>query len=277
MNDLSSAAMLPLAELVDFERTADWRAAKADEFPRAGSVMGATIAEMANHIRSNGGEVAGVVTLVKAGRPGKMTAEKHRIAEIERRFGDVVREELRIEPASLTADEAQFLLNHQDADALRDRIIARRDARSAQLRAKDLPGNQGEEGQGRSVDDDCDRYSIAAPQTSTPQQKYQWLADRLSDTLTKYMPALLNTPADSAKRIYVTPHQTMVYGDDERHRAWAAERMGEPGMNWPADTVTIGIERTTSWRRSFSSTCSWATVVALTLPPMGGGTGHLAV
>nr|WP_272904202.1 anti-CBASS Acb1 family protein [Xanthobacter agilis] len=108
------------------------------------TVMGATVAEMAHHIRAGGGEVAGVVALVNAGRSGKMAAEPHRIREIERRFGDVVRKELHIEPRALTADEAQFLLNFRDAGALRDRIASARDERSARLRSKDVRGAEGE-------------------------------------------------------------------------------------------------------------------------------------
>jgi len=114
------------------------------------TVMGATVAEMAHHIRAGGGEVAGVVTLVNAGRSGRMAAEPHRIREIERRFGDVVRQELHIDPRALTADEAQFLLNFRDADALRDRIASARDERSRRLSSKEGRSPEGGAGEGRA-------------------------------------------------------------------------------------------------------------------------------
>ncbi|MFG1417186.1 anti-CBASS Acb1 family protein [Xanthobacter sp. V0B-10] len=113
------------------------------------TVMGATVAEMAHHIRAGGGEVAGVVTLVNAGRSGRMATAPHRIREIERRFGDVVRQELHIDPRALTADEAQFLLNFRDADALRDRISSARDERVARLSSKEGRGPEGGAGEGR--------------------------------------------------------------------------------------------------------------------------------
>lgn len=43
-------------------------------------------------------------------------------------------------------------------------------------------------------------------------------------------------------RVAVTPRQSLVYGDDARLRAFAAERLDEPAMSWPDDTITIGIE-----------------------------------
>lgn len=50
------------------------------------------------------------------------------------------------------------------------------------------------------------------------------------------------TPTHSVTRIAVTPRQSMVYGNDDVHRAFAAERLEDAAMTWPADTVTIGIE-----------------------------------
>ena len=102
------------------------------------SVMGGTLAELANHIQKNGGEIIGVVTLVNASRTGKLIPDKARVREIERRFGDAVRQELGVEPAALTASESEYLLNFRDADALRNRIAAAKVARDGRLRAKGL-------------------------------------------------------------------------------------------------------------------------------------------
>ncbi len=85
------------------------------------STMGGTLAEMANHIRSNGGEVAGVIVLANTSRTGLLSPNRVQVREIERRYGDVVREVFGIDPAGLTADEATYILNSRDADTLRDR------------------------------------------------------------------------------------------------------------------------------------------------------------
>jgi N12 class adenine-specific DNA methylase len=99
------------------------------------TVMGGTLAELADYIQANGGEVAGVVNLVNAGRSGYLKASKSRITMLERRFGDAIRNELNVEPGALTADEATYLANFRDADALRDGVAKARVARRARLDA----------------------------------------------------------------------------------------------------------------------------------------------
>jgi hypothetical protein len=100
------------------------------------SVMGSTLAEMSNHIVGHDGRVIGVITLVDASRTGTFVPLRKHVVEIERRFGDVVREELHIEPATLTAAEAAYLVNFRDADALRSRIASAKVQRNSRLRAK---------------------------------------------------------------------------------------------------------------------------------------------
>jgi adenine/guanine phosphoribosyltransferase-like PRPP-binding protein len=105
------------------------------------SVLGSTLAEIADHILRGGGEVVGTVTLVSASRSGKFPPELQQTREVERRFGDAVRELFGIDPAALTADEAAYLLNFRDADALRTRAAAAAIERSARLRARGVPGS----------------------------------------------------------------------------------------------------------------------------------------
>lgn len=102
------------------------------------TVMGSTLAELANHIRAAGGDVAGVVTLVNASRVDDIAAKPKQTREIERRFGDVVRQDLGLEPASLTASEAGYILNFRDADALRNRIASSGVERGRRLGAKGI-------------------------------------------------------------------------------------------------------------------------------------------
>lgn len=98
------------------------------------STMGGTLAELADHIRRNGGEVVGAITLVNASREGHFAARRMQTREIERRYGDDVRELFGIDPAGLTADEAKYILNFRDADALRNRAASAVRDRSIRLR-----------------------------------------------------------------------------------------------------------------------------------------------
>ena len=111
------------------------------------SVLGGTLAELANHIRAGGGEVVGIATLVNASRTGLYVPKPQHVKLIEGRFGDVVREEFGVEPGALTADEAQYLANFPDADALRDRIAKTRldgrgEVRSGSVRQEDLTDDE---------------------------------------------------------------------------------------------------------------------------------------
>jgi hypothetical protein len=108
------------------------------------SVMGSTLADLANHIQDNGGAVVGTVLLVNASRSGTLAPESRKVREIERRFGDVIRDTFDIEPAGLTADEASYVLNFRDADALRDRAAASDRQRTERLRAKGLHEGRGD-------------------------------------------------------------------------------------------------------------------------------------
>ena len=107
------------------------------------SVMGSTIAEMADHIERNGGEVAGVVTLANASRTKLLRPTAATVRKIEGRFGNVIRELFGIDPAALTADEAQYILNFRNADALRDRVTAAQGERGRRLGAKGIRADEG--------------------------------------------------------------------------------------------------------------------------------------
>lgn len=49
-------------------------------------------------------------------------------------------------------------------------------------------------------------------------------------------------PSPRVVRVALTPRQSLVYGQDGRHRDCAANWLQDPALAWPADTVTIGIE-----------------------------------
>jgi len=153
------------------------------------SVMGATLAELAHHIRTNGGEVVGSVLLVNASRSGSFTSERARVRAVERRFGDAIRQELGVEPAALTGPEADYLLNFRDADALRSRIAAAKSARNDRLRAKGVLGEEsrsGEEGGSGPVGGEP-RYSMASPERFKLVDQTKSLFDKASKKASDFL------------------------------------------------------------------------------------------
>lgn len=102
------------------------------------TTMGGTLAEMAHHIQSGGGEVVGIVALVNAGRSATMMPSKLQITAIERRYGDEIRRLFGIEPAALTRDEATYILGFRDAGGLRNRAATAERQRGERLRARGI-------------------------------------------------------------------------------------------------------------------------------------------
>jgi hypothetical protein len=102
------------------------------------TTMGSTLADLASHIRSHGGEVAGLVVLVNAMRGGTMAPASKTIKELEARHGDEISKLFGIEPGALTASEAQYLIGFRTTDELRNRVAKAAQERIARLHAKEL-------------------------------------------------------------------------------------------------------------------------------------------
>lgn len=102
------------------------------------STMGSTLAELADHLRAGGGDVVGVATLADAGRAPTMAAPARQTAEIERRYGQALRDHLQVAPRALTGSEAGYLIGFRSADELRGRIAAAGQAQAERLRARAL-------------------------------------------------------------------------------------------------------------------------------------------
>lgn len=98
--------------------------------------MGGTLAELAHYIQANGGIVAGVLVLVNASRSNRLVADKKLTTKLEERFGDAIRELFRVDPAALTAEEAQYLIGFRTADELRNRSLKARQETSRRLGAR---------------------------------------------------------------------------------------------------------------------------------------------
>lgn len=99
---------------------------------------GSTLADLAAHIQANGGQVVGTVVMTNAARGGKMHATPAQLRMLERRLGDEIRTTLHIDPAALTAEEAGYLIGFRNADELRNRATAARQARIIRLRTKGI-------------------------------------------------------------------------------------------------------------------------------------------
>lgn len=104
------------------------------------SVLGSTLADLSSHIQAGGGEVIGAALLVNRSRSGILTPKKLQLREVTRRFGDAITELFDAAPEALTADEAAYLLNFRDAQALRDRVASARERRSRRLAQGDVRG-----------------------------------------------------------------------------------------------------------------------------------------
>lgn len=137
----------------------------------------------------------------------KITTDTQHIVETAGRFGDVVRDQLQVEAASVTDDEAQHLLNYRDADTHRAGIASAGNERADRLRARGVPQEDGgSEGEERGIGE----------------------GGELSGH-------------NGIARVEVSPRHKLVYGDDSRLCVWAAERLGTPDMQWPSDTKTTPV------------------------------------
>jgi hypothetical protein len=110
------------------------------------TTMGGTLAELAHYIQANNGTAAGVVVLVNAARSGRLIPDRHMTALLETRHGDVIREVFQIDPAALTAEEAQYLVGFRSADEIRNRSLAAKQETHRRLRAKGIDRLGGETG-----------------------------------------------------------------------------------------------------------------------------------
>ena len=60
------------------------------------------------------------------------------IAALEKRYGDAIREIFGIDPATLTAEEARYLIGFRSADEIRNRSLAAKQETDRRLRAKGI-------------------------------------------------------------------------------------------------------------------------------------------
>jgi len=76
--------------------------------------------------------------VANAARSGILTPDRKLVSLIEERFGDVLRDEIGLEPAALTADEASYLAGFKDADAFRGSLAKAASERERRLSSKGI-------------------------------------------------------------------------------------------------------------------------------------------
>lgn len=100
------------------------------------SLSGSTLAELSGYIRQEGGGVVGTITLTDASRAGTIPPDEKAVALIKERFGNEIENIFGVSPDALTAEEANYLVNFRDVDALRVSVATAKQARAERLRAK---------------------------------------------------------------------------------------------------------------------------------------------
>jgi hypothetical protein len=100
--------------------------------------MGGTLADFADHIVAGGGEIVGAVVLVNAARSGFIAPDPRVVRQLERRFGDAIRELFNIEPTALTGEEAGYLIGFRIADEIRNRSTKAKQETAHRLRTRGL-------------------------------------------------------------------------------------------------------------------------------------------
>lgn len=100
--------------------------------------LGGTVADLASYIQMNGGVVIGVITLVDASRSGSLVCKAKVAREIERRFGDEIRQQFGIEPNALTAEEGGYLIGFRSIEEIRGRAAKAAEERRRRLRSKGI-------------------------------------------------------------------------------------------------------------------------------------------
>lgn len=85
--------------------------------------MGGTLAELANYIQLNGGDVLGSIVLVNAGRDKSFKPQKKHIQILEERFDEEIKDIFGIQVRALTANEASYLVGFRTVDEIRNRCI----------------------------------------------------------------------------------------------------------------------------------------------------------
>lgn len=130
--------------------------------------LGGTLAELSIFIHIYGGVVRDVLVLVNAGRSPALPPERQFVRLLKERFGNEITELFGIEPAALTANEAQYLVGFQSVDQLRNRLASAEQEIDHRLRSKGIARTFEKTPLGASLDQGL---SSTDPLTNEPKDK----------------------------------------------------------------------------------------------------------
>lgn len=102
------------------------------------TTMGGTLAELASYIQDRGGNVAGAVVLVNAGRVEEFHPSHAVLSKLKSRHETQIEHILGIRPDALTANEANYLIGFRTADEIRNRLAKAREETNRRLRSKGI-------------------------------------------------------------------------------------------------------------------------------------------
>jgi len=100
--------------------------------------LGGTLAGLSNYIQVFGGVVHDVLVLVNAGRDKSLVPQKHFVQLLQERFDDEFTEIFGIQPAALTANEANYLEGFSTVNAIRNRLASAWQEIDRRLRSKGI-------------------------------------------------------------------------------------------------------------------------------------------
>lgn len=100
------------------------------------TTMGGTLADLADYVCRNTGEVLGAVVMASASRSTTLVPDPGHLRALRQRHGGAIRDILGIEIEALTADEAQYLVGFRTTDEFRGRALKAAQERNRRLRAR---------------------------------------------------------------------------------------------------------------------------------------------
>ena len=100
--------------------------------------LGGTLAELSHYIQIFGGTVHDVLVLLNAGRDKSLVPQRSFVQLLKERFDDEFTEIFGIQPAALTANEANYLVGFTTIDSIRNRLATARQEIDRRLRSKGI-------------------------------------------------------------------------------------------------------------------------------------------
>jgi hypothetical protein len=150
--------------------------------------MGGTIADLGAYIEQNGGEVAGVVSLVNTRGMRNLAATPEQLARIREKFGNEIERLFGLKPEQLTRPEATFISRFSSLEALQERVTQEQTRLDQQREQQEAARAAREEAKAKQNP----KRENAAPRDNDPMESAGELGDRINSLRDKAMDSLRN-------------------------------------------------------------------------------------